>query len=135
MACADALFLFNRSDLHRHYTLADFHAFAIEPIICKSCLFLHRGHIPVGFVSWAWLTPQESQQFLDETLSLDMAHYTRKQAPEYELWGIEFIAPFGDARHLMRQARDHAYEVLGMHPKVNFRRLRQPAKPHKIGKF
>ena len=62
----DCLYLFNKSDDHRLYTLVEFNHYCLFPILYKKARLFYDNDKPVGFVSWAWLTEQEAQDFLSE---------------------------------------------------------------------
>lgn len=132
-AVLDSLYLFNQSPDHSIYTLVEFNHYALFPIIHNKCRIFYEGEQPIGFVSWVWLTKEEGQAFLSEDYVPDETAYKRpdKVDPELELWGIEFIAPFGHARSVMRQMRQHSLNHLGTQIPAHWRRFKQPDRLHK----
>ena len=132
-AVLDTLYLFSQSPDHRIYTLAEFNQYAVLPIIHDKCRLFYESERPVGFVSWVWLTPEEGQAFLDETYVPDETAYERPDTadPSFELWGIEFLAPFGHARRVMREMRQHSFTQLGTNTPVHWRRFKQPDRLHR----
>lgn len=127
-AVLDALFLFNQSPDHRQYSLAHFNHSAIFPILYGKCRLFYDQDKPVAFVSWCWLTQEEGKDFLNETFSPSEEHYQRPDDPDagLDLWGIEFIAPYGNASKVMRSMRHHSQTVLGTTTPAHWRRFRQP---------
>lgn len=132
-AVLDTLYLFSQSPDHCIYTLAEFNRYALLPIVHRKSRLFYDNDRPVGFVSWVWLTPEEGQAFLAETYTPDEAAYERPDADgqSFELWGIEFIAPFGDARKVMRGMRQHSTKLYGTNVPVHWRRLKQPDRLHR----
>jgi hemolysin-activating ACP:hemolysin acyltransferase len=54
-----------------------------------------------------------------------------KQNTSDDLWGIEFIAPFGHTRNMMRAIRNTTKELYGTTNQVHFRRFYNRNKLHK----
>jgi cytolysin-activating lysine-acyltransferase len=65
-AVLDSLFLFNQSSDHRLYTLVEFSHYCLFPLIHQKARLFYNGDKPIGFVSWAWLTEEEAQDFISE---------------------------------------------------------------------
>jgi cytolysin-activating lysine-acyltransferase len=132
-AVLDSLFLFNQSPDHRIYTLVEFNHYAIFPIMHSKARLFYEDDKPVGFVTWAWLTKEEGEAFLSETWVPDEEVYKRpdKIDPDLDLWCIEYIAPYGHVRPVMKGMRQHSFQHLGQHVPVHWRRLRQPDRLHR----
>ena len=47
-----------------------------------------------------------------------------------ELWGIEFIAPYGHTRQVMTMLRKEYHNTYPRKEKINWRRLHDPATRH-----
>ena len=134
-AVLDTLYLFNQSPDHRIYTLVEFNTFATFPILHEKCRLFYDGSDPIGFVSWVWLTEQEGDDFLAERFVPAEETYKRPNdlSANLNLWGVEFIAPFGHARHVMRSMRQYSQNVLGQKEPAHWRRLKQPDRLHRKG--
>jgi cytolysin-activating lysine-acyltransferase len=128
----DCLYLFNKSDDHRLYTLAEFNSYCLFPLLHKKARLFYDGDQPVGFVSWAWLTEEEAQEFLSERWMPDEEVWKRPDVidDQYQLWGIDFIAPFGHSTKVMRGMMKHSQSVLGKRIPAHWRRFKQPDKVH-----
>jgi len=124
----DGLYLFNHSPDHRIYTLVEFNHFLVFPVIHQKVRFFYEDGKPIGLVTWCWLTEQEADEFLAERFMPDEEHYRRPDTTQdqYQLWGIEFIAPFGHARSVMRAMRDYQKQHRKKTEKVRWRRLKSP---------
>lgn len=128
----DCLYLFNKSDDHRLYTLAEFNSYCLFPLLHKKARLFYDGDRPVGFVSWAWLTEEEAQEFLSEMWIPEEEVWKRPDVidDQYQLWGIDFIAPFGHSTKVMRGMMKHSQSVLGKRIPAHWRRFKQPDKVH-----
>ena len=131
-AVLDSLFLFNQSPDHRLYTLVEFNHYCLFPLIHKKARLFYNGDKPIGFVSWAWLTEEEAQDFLSERWMPSEEVHKRpdKIDDQYQLWGIDFIAPYGHSIKVMRGMMQHSQSVLGQRVPANWRRFKSPDKIH-----
>lgn len=131
-AVLDSLRLFNKSEEHRLYTLVEFNIYCLFPILHGKARLFYEGDMPVGFVSWAWLTPEEAEEFLSERWMPTEDVYQRpdKIDEQYQLWGIEFIAPHGHTAKVMRGMMRHSQTILGRRVKAHWRRFKQPDRVH-----
>ena len=131
-AVLDSLYLFNQSPDHRIYTLVEFNHYCLFPLIHSKARLFYENDMPIGYVSWAWLTPDEAQNFLDERWVPDEQTYKRPDVitENLTLWGIEFIAPFGGTLSVMRGMMHHSKSILGRRVPANWRRFKQPDKIH-----
>jgi hemolysin-activating ACP:hemolysin acyltransferase len=88
---------------------------------------------PIGFVTWAWLTPKEAEEFLSERWMPDEGVWKRPDVidEQYQLWGIDFISPFGHSTKVMRGMMKHSQSILGKRVKAHWRRFKEPDKIHK----
>jgi cytolysin-activating lysine-acyltransferase len=128
----DCLRLFNKSEDHRLYTLAEFHSYCLFPLLYKKARLFYDGAQPIGFVSWAWITEEEATEFLSERWAPDEAVWKRPDIidDQYQLWGIDFIAPYGHTTKVMRGMMKHSQTVLGQRVPANWRRFKSPDKIH-----
>jgi len=128
-ATLDGLYLFSQSPHHRIYTVSEFTAYLLVPLLHNKARFIYDANRPAGVVTWCWLTQEESQKFLRETFVPSDNQYARDSGEQ--LWGIEFVAPFGHARQVMREMRHHSNRLYGSGVIVHWRRLNDPQKAHK----
>jgi len=125
----DGLYLFNQSPSHRGYTLVQFQHYFLLPLLHEKVRIFYDGDKPVALVTWCWLTEDESRRFLGEALCPAEEHYARQTGDQ--LWGVEFIAPFGHARRVMREMKKYSQQQYGHGETVHWRRLSAPNKVHK----
>ncbi len=131
-AVLDSLFLFNQSPDHRLYTLVEFSHYCLFPIMHRKARLFYDGAKPVGFVSWVWLTEEEASEFLSERWMPQERHWKRPDTIDdrYQLWGIDFIAPYGHSIPIMKSMMKHSQTRLGRRIPARWRRFKQPDKVH-----
>ena len=131
-AVVDCLYLFNQSEDHRLYTLSEFNHYCIFPLLHKKARLFYDGDTPVGYVSWAWLTEDEVEKFLSQMWVPSEEVWKRPDIIDdrYQLWGIDFIAPYGHSTKVMRGMMKHSQTILGKRVPANWRRFKQPDTVH-----
>ena len=86
---------------------------------------------PIGLVTWCWLSPNKATLFLNDRYAPTDADYQLENPDgDYQLWGIEFIAPYGHTRKMMRTIRQEHKELHGT-TQVHFRRFANRHKLHR----
>lgn len=128
----DCLYLFNQSDDHRLYTLSEFNHYCLFPLIHSKARLFYQEDKPVGFVTWAWLTEEEADEFISEMWMPDEEVWKRPDVidDQYQLWGIDFIAPYGHSTKVMRGMMKHSQSVLGRRVPAKWRRFKEPHRVH-----
>ena len=131
-AVVDCLYLFNQSEDHRLYTLSEFNHYCIFPLLHKKARLFYDGDKPVGYVSWAWLTEDEVEKFLSQMWVPSEDVWKRPDIIDdrYQLWGIDFIAPYGHSTKVMRGMMKHSQTILGKRVPAHWRRFKQPDTVH-----
>ena len=127
-ALADGLELFKQSKWHTVYNVNDIHRYLIAPIKHNRIRLYYKKNKPIGLVTWCWLNKQTGNSFLQNKYYITEDDYVRDN--KEELWGIEFITPYGDARQVMSLILKHYKELYQRQEKINWRRLHDPAKRH-----
>tara|TARA_B110000908_G_scaffold167695_1_gene221111 strand:+ start:1105 stop:1518 length:414 start_codon:yes stop_codon:yes gene_type:complete len=128
-AVLDSLFLLNQSPKHLQYSLSDFNRYILYPIIHnKIRLFYDKNDKPIALVTWAWLDEHLAVSFLEGDYALEEEDYVPTTGPQ--LWGIEFVAPYGDTLKVMRAMRKVSHSLHGKGHTVHWRRLSNPTQPH-----
>lgn len=100
-----AVALATASERHRDMTVMDIERCFFPPVAHGQCLVAIENDMPVGFMSWA---------FLSEDIATGFANRTRiLQADEWasgdQVWIIDLIAPFGHCKEFVRFARDEQF--------------------------
>lgn len=108
-AVIDAMFLFNQSKEHIGYCLFEFNAYAIYPILHGKMRLFYQDDKPIGLVTWAYLSDEQAEKFFDDAYMLEERDYLPEDGDQ--LWGIEFIAPYGNARKIMKAMKQVYYDL------------------------
>lgn len=125
----DSLYLFNQSEFHRQYTLSDFNHYAVFPLLHGRMRIYYEDEKPVSLVSWCWLSDQKAALFLNNEYAPTEEDYSLSIGDQ--LWGMDFIAPFGHAFQTMKTIRHELDETYGAGTAVRWRRYKNPNKLHK----
>lgn len=128
-AIVDGLHLLRQSEWHWDYNVEDIHRYLVAPVKYNRIRTYYAGEKPIGFITWCWLDKEDADKFLTFDYHISEEDYVRDD--KEELWGIEFIAPYGNARELMRLIRQEHNSVYNRNEKVNWRRLSDPTKRHR----
>tara|TARA_R110002051_G_C8594865_1_gene479403 strand:- start:413 stop:835 length:423 start_codon:yes stop_codon:yes gene_type:complete len=127
-ALADGLELFKQSKWHRVYNVNDIHRYLIAPIKHNRICLYYQDDIPIGLVTWCWLDKEAGSNFLQNKYYITEDDYITDD--KEELWGIEFITPYGNARQVMSLVLNHHKNLYQRQENINWRRLHDPAKRH-----
>ena len=128
-ALDDGRFLFLRSPYHKNYGPDEIQAYLVAPCKKNAIRLYYRNDRPIGMVTWCWLEPDKAEQFLKfEYLPVEEDYEKR---PNTELWGLEFIAPYGDGKHIFKAIKEEYKNVYGEEETVRWRRAKDPLKVHK----
>ena len=127
-ALADGLELFKNSKWHKVYNVDDVYRYLIAPIKYNRIRLYYQEDKPIGLVTWCWLTKEDGQRFLNNGYYITESDYVSDT--NEELWGIELLAPYGNARQVFSLIRKEHTNVYGRNEKVNWRRLHEPSKRH-----
>ena len=127
-AIVDGLRLFKESTWHKDYNIEDVFRYLIAPLKHNRLRLYYQKDKPIGLVTWCWLSKENGQKFLNNDYYITEADYVSDIGEE--LWGVELLAPYGNARQVMRLIRKEHTNVYGRNEKVNWRRLHEPSKRH-----
>jgi hemolysin-activating ACP:hemolysin acyltransferase len=128
-AVVDGIFLLSHSKYHRYYSISEFISYIVYPVLHGKIKIFYEDDKPVGLVTWCFLPADKAQAFLDEEYVLQEEDYIATDGEQ--LWGIEFIAPFGHARTIMRAMNNEHSEVYGRGREVFWRRFKTHNSMHK----
>lgn len=95
------VWLYSMSELHRNWAFNSIHHWILPALQRKQYRIYHRGKKPVGFVSWAYLDAETEQAYVRKTTSLRSDGWRSGD----RLWLIDFIAPFGDAKEILKELK------------------------------
>ena len=131
-ALVDSIYLLTLGEAQSGYTPSEVLSYISLPIDYKRCQLYYDGTDVAGLVTWCWLTPDKGTRFLlDEYTPTEEDYKLENPDGDYQLWGIEFITPYGHALQVMRHIRKLHKELYGTTTKVHFRRFSDRHKLHK----
>lgn len=97
--------LMMQSPLHKSYTLRELESRILPSLMHDQFRYYQIDGQPVGFLNWAWLSADIEAQYQTGEYQLLF--------PEWKggdrLWYPEFIAPFGYARHIVKDIRKNIF--------------------------
>lgn len=103
---ADSIKLFSLSPAHRQYTIADLDTYLLLPIKYGTIRLYYRGDTPIGLTTWCWMHEDKARLFLEGKYHPTDDDFNPENRGGKELWGMEFIAPYGDTRQMFKLLRD-----------------------------
>ena len=130
-AVGDSIELLTKGDTHSKYTPREVINYLLLPINNNKIRIYYVDDNPIGLVTWCWLSPNKATLFLNDRYSPTDADYQLENPDgDYQLWGIEFIAPYGHPLKVMRTIRQEHKELYGT-TQVHFRRFYNRNKLHR----
>ncbi len=130
-AVGDSIELLTKGDTHSKYTPSEVINYLLLPINNNKIRLYYVDDNPIGLITWCWLSPNKATLFLNDRYAPTDADYQLENPDgDYQLWGIEFIAPYGHSMKMMRTIRQEHKELYGT-TKVHFRRFANRHKLHR----
>jgi hemolysin-activating ACP:hemolysin acyltransferase len=117
----DGLYLFGLSEHHSGYIIPEFHHYFTYALLHNKARLFYSNNKPVGVVTWCFLDDDKAEAFADEAYLIEEDDYIAEKGDQ--LWGIEFIAPFGHTRQMMRSMRDMVHKRYPSYSKVHWKRV------------
>lgn len=129
-AVLDGLYLFSQSEGHRNYLVSEFLAYLVYPVLHNKIKIFYEDGKPIGLVTWCFLPNDKAQAFLNDDYIIQEEDYIANEGDQ--LWGIEFIAPFGKVLHIMKSMQKVQTELYAVSDrKVYWRRFKNRNSIHK----
>jgi cytolysin-activating lysine-acyltransferase len=124
----DGLFLFATSENHRWYSVAEFYQYFIYPLMYDKIRFYYDDEDPtkiVGLFTWVFLSKEKAEDFLDDRYVIQEGDYIAEDGDE--IWGLEFIAPYGHAKKMVADLKKEYVDKYGKPRPIYWRRLNKPS--------
>lgn len=126
----DGIFLFATSEHHKWYSVAEFYQYFIYPLMYDKIRFFYDEDgedpkKPVGLFTWVFLSKEKAEAFLDDRYVIREGDYKAEDGDE--LWGLEFIAPYGHARKMVADLKKEYVDKYGKPRPIYWRRLDKPS--------
>lgn len=121
-ALVHALELFRASPSHSRYNVNSIYIYLQLPIKHRCIRLYYENNKPVGLITWCWLTDTDAELFLQDKYHPTELDYESDLPMSRQLWGMEFIAPYGHTRQMMRSIKRSIEDKYGPQ-KVHWRRF------------
>ncbi|MFD2178059.1 toxin-activating lysine-acyltransferase [Veronia pacifica] len=100
------VWLYSRSELHGNMSIASLQNWVIPAMATNQFRIYHRNGLPVGYVSWAFLSEEVEEQYLTVA---DFQFLPQHWQSGDRGWVIDFIAPDGDALKIIRDMQRNIF--------------------------
>lgn len=81
------------------------HQWLLPALRHKQYRIYRKGDLPVGFVTWAWLSEDVESRYAAKTSSLSPQEWQSGN----RLWLLDLVAPFGDAKKVFSDLRGNVF--------------------------
>jgi|GEM_PF-1747231 len=105
-AFGNAVWLMMHSKAHKHLFVTDMEWACEPPIALGQCYFWHRGHVPVGFASWAYLSEEAEKRMMQGIRKLGPADWNSGD----RLWLMDLIIPFGGEQEAAKELKEKLFK-------------------------
>lgn len=105
-AFGNAVWLMMHAKTHKHLFVTDMEWACEPPIALNQCYFWHRGHVPVGFASWAYLSEEAEQRMMQGIRKLGPADWNSGD----RLWLMDLIIPFGGQQEAAKELKEKVFK-------------------------
>ena len=102
-AVGKIVWLMGQSKAHQSHDIADLHRVILPPVALGQYRLWESDGFPVGFMSWALFNEEAEIGYLDGTRLIQPDDWNKGE----RLWLVDFIAPFGGVREILRDSRNH----------------------------
>lgn len=119
----DTFELMSISDYHRNYSDNDFRRLILAPLQHNK-LLVHYNRLdePIAFCTYAFLSPEAESGYMSRTRKLQPMDF---EGEDGTLWCIDFAAPYGKCREIIRDMRTFFEETYGEGTKARIFRQKQ----------
>ena len=97
----EIIWLLGYSDLHQSWPIGSIRQWVIPALHHNQFRLYRRDGRPRGYVSWAWMSKDVEQRYVLDTPSFRLEDWKSGE----HAWIIDFVAPFGDAREILRDLK------------------------------
>ena len=127
-ALDDGRFLFLQSEWHKDFDSNCLYSYLVLPCKKNAIRLYYRNKRPIGLVTWCWFTPEKAKDFVNFEYMPVETDYEKREGTE--LWGLDFITPYGDARKVFSAIKEEYKNIYGEETQVKWRRAKDPLTVH-----
>ena len=118
-AIGKIVWLMGQSQAHQAHDVADLHRVVLPPVAFQQYRIWETEDYPVGYMSYALFNEEAEAAFISNSRFMEPEDWKSGD----RLWLVDFIAPFGGVREIVREGRSHLREIFGTGVVGNARRL------------
>ena len=106
----EAVWLLGRSNAHKHLFISELDWLLVPALQLRQFrIWRHNGQ-PVGFASWAYLTQESADRFVESAKAGRMGRIAPNEWKSGDqLWLIDFLAPFGGSEEMIKELREKIF--------------------------
>jgi cytolysin-activating lysine-acyltransferase len=103
------VWLMGHSRHHASYKVSDIYRLILPAIANYQYRVWDGENNPQGFMIWAWLTDEASENYERGSVHITGQDFVGGN----NLWIVELVMPFGNAKQMMFEARKHLISLYG----------------------
>lgn len=103
--------LYGRDDAKKHLTLADLDWAVQPPLILEQCRLFMKDKMPLGFISWAYVSEDVHHRLLKGNTRLEPHEWKGGE----HLWLIDVVTPFGQQGEMFNDLKLHVLRSQSAH--------------------
>lgn len=123
----EILYLMSASSVHKYFRVVDITNNILPAIELNQYRIYRNSSRPVGFVSWAYFSDELEKKYTNYPTILKLEEWKSGN----NLFLIDFIAPFGHAKKIIRDLKDNIFPD---RTSAKGLRFKEPGKLHKVSK-
>lgn len=97
--------LYGRDDAKKHLTLADLDWAVQPPLILDQCRLFMKDKMPLGFISWAYVSEDVHQRLQQGNTRLEPHEWKGGE----HLWLIDIVTPFGQREEMFNDLKQNVF--------------------------
>ena len=103
-AIGKIVWLMGQSKAHQAHDVADLHRVVLPPVAFQQYRIWETEDYPVGYMSYALFNEEAEAAFISNSRFMEPEDWKSGD----RLWLVDFIAPFGSVREIVREGRSTA---------------------------
>ena len=108
-ALGKIVWLMGHSDHHNIYRVNDLFELITPPIACQQFRIWEGKSHPDGFMTWAWLSDEDSEEYQKGNKDIDRYDF----AGGNNLWIIDMVMPFNNTKSLLSEGKQYLTNLYG----------------------
>jgi len=109
--------ILNDSEYHQNYSREDIVRTILAPIKNSKALGVSQDGELKSILTWAFLSEEQVEGYLNKTRKLQATDFEQNDG---ELWFIDFIAPYGNVKKIIRE---YQYEFSSLYSDIRLGKM------------